>query len=370
MTIFERIDVLMENGSILLQTGELRTSTMNFEAIAKKGISTSGRRVDTDTGKEVIRCSVPVVKDGHTVAILLGVVVCEDLPEIFTSSMYNGNTYVCLIDRITGDFIMDSWHDSLQNFYEMPNRKMLPKYQNVNLYEEVAEGNTGVVAYESNVNGKDSYMYYRPIQNLDWQIIIVAQDDVVFESLETMESSLAFMFITIGALSTGYLIWCIFILVKAMKNENMLIKNSYIDSLTGVFNQNKFFAALEEFEKTSINGVGMVFLDLNGLKYTNDHLGHNVGDILLKDTANILTKNFGSNVYRIGGDEFVTISTNISEELINTIAENVKLDMTEKNIEISMGVTWRPNSKTIKTQLKEADDLMYIDKRNYHNKDI
>lgn len=368
MTIFARIDLLMANGSILLQTGELRSSTMDFQAIAEKGVSISGRRTDVETGKEVIRCSVPVVTGEQTVAILLGVVNCEELPETLNSSMYDGEAYVCLVDHTTGDFIMDNWHDSLGNLFEMPNRKMLPGYEHIDVREEISQGNTGVVAYESNVNGKASYMYFRPVANSNWHIIVVAQEDVVFRSLHEMKRLLGYLIGMIGIMLASYLAWSLWILRNALKKAEESEKCRYLDSLTGLYNQNKFTQTLDEYEHMALTGIGLLFLDLNGLKYTNDHFGHAAGDQLLINTARILSDSFGTAVYRIGGDEFVALTSELSHTDFVSLSAGVKRKMQEKRIEAAMGITWHATSSTVKAQLKEADDLMYTDKRSYHER--
>lgn len=62
------------------------------------------------------------------------------------------------------------------------------------------------------------------------------------------------------------------------------------------------------------NSIGVVYLDVNGLKEINDNLGHDSGDELLKACAKIIQNSFEiGSYYRIGGDEFVIICIDISE---------------------------------------------------------
>ena len=54
-------------------------------------------------------------------------------------------------------------------------------------------------------------------------------------------------------------------------------------------------------------------MDLNGLKETNDKLGHEDGDELIRRTAELFTKEFPKHSYRTGGDKFVVLHANIDK---------------------------------------------------------
>lgn len=366
MTIFDRIDLLYENGDILLQTGGICESGLNFGEIAAKGIHISGRITDAVTGKEMVSCAVPVIQEQKAVAILMGVIQCERFPQIFRTGIYDGHAYICIVDRSTGDFIMDDWHSSLGNLYEMKKRQTLPGYEKIDLREEVSQGDTGVIAYKSDVNGKSSYMFFQPIKNRNWQLIIVAQEDVVFSSLIEMKRMLGYMLGIVGVLLIGYLAWSLIMLSQSIKKKVESEKHSYIDNLTGIYNQNKFTQILEEYENNHFTSIGVMFLDLNGLKYTNDNFGYDVGNHLLKNTAQILSNIFGTMVYRIGSDEFVVLTANLTKEEFMALCIQAKNTMQENEIEAAMGITWHDDGKSVKAQLKEADDLMYLNKRSYH----
>lgn len=83
------------------------------------------------------------------------------------------------------------------------------------------------------------------------------------------------------------------------------------DRLTGLENRRTFkeFLARLEQETGSYGNVALIFLDLDGLKYTNDHFGHSAGDELLIGAARCIEQAFcrQGSCYRIGGDEFAVI---------------------------------------------------------------
>ena len=87
---------------------------------------------------------------------------------------------------------------------------------------------------------------------------------------------------------------------------------AYIDPLTGVKSKLAYLETLKDLETRIENGslseYGVVVFDVNGLKNVNDTMGHDVGDIYIRNACGIICEQFKrSPVFRIGGDEFVAI---------------------------------------------------------------
>jgi diguanylate cyclase (GGDEF)-like protein len=84
------------------------------------------------------------------------------------------------------------------------------------------------------------------------------------------------------------------------------------DSLTGVYNKLYYKEKVSELDQAimehKILSLAIAVLDLNRLKATNDEKGHEAGDMMIKEAASSIQGFFkGSDIYRIGGDEFVVI---------------------------------------------------------------
>jgi diguanylate cyclase (GGDEF)-like protein len=99
-----------------------------------------------------------------------------------------------------------------------------------------------------------------------------------------------------------------------------------IDMLTGVMNRNAMtarIAAISGQDEGKTGRLGIVFADMNGLKYINDNKGHMAGDMLLKNAAMILKSTFiGDEIYRAGGDEFLILLRDTTEaEMEGKIAD-------------------------------------------------
>ncbi len=141
---------------------------------------------------------------------------------------------------------------------------------------------------------------------------------------------------------------------------------SYEDTLTGLYNRNRYNMVRTAMKKKAPDKLGIIYMDLNGLKRANDTYGHDYGDKLIRKTAKILKKIIGKDAYRIGGDEFVAICPGISEEDINRKTEQLRQRAKEEQIEVSIGISWRDKNVHIKEQLREADQRMYEEKKIYY----
>jgi diguanylate cyclase (GGDEF)-like protein len=167
------------------------------------------------------------------------------------------------------------------------------------------------------------------------------------------------------------------IMMRDHKVEEALLALSLTDELTGLYNRRRFFVLTEQYMKLSVRTkkkLLLLFIDMDNLKWINDHHGHNQGDQALIDLANILKKTFRESdiVARIGGDEFVVLSESTDENgeiVLTRLYENVK-DHNAKTsrcyaLSISVGTTqFDPKYPiSIDELLSRADALMYAQKR-------
>ncbi|NMS89138.1 bifunctional diguanylate cyclase/phosphodiesterase [Clostridioides difficile] len=158
--------------------------------------------------------------------------------------------------------------------------------------------------------------------------------------------------------------------MKKRKVENKLNYMSYYDFLTGAYNRNKYIKYIDNFHNERVKTIGVVFVDINGLKYINDNFGHASGDSTIVSACVTIKKYFHShNVYRIGGDEFVVLCEDISkqlfEELVIWLSEEFKETMVYS---VAIGSIWSENNINIHTLIKIADERMYQHKKKYYNK--
>jgi len=159
-----------------------------------------------------------------------------------------------------------------------------------------------------------------------------------------------------------------FITLAMQRNENekSLFELSCLDKLTSFYNRNRYIQDIADIE-TRRGAVGVVFIDLNGLKEINDCFGHDAGDKTLKTCADIIqgSFNFGT-FYRIGGDEYVVICMDIGEEAFYDNVQILKNNFIDSSCNVAIGSKWEKNCENIQNTIKIADELMYFDKKNFY----
>lgn len=156
--------------------------------------------------------------------------------------------------------------------------------------------------------------------------------------------------------------------LERKKTQDYLKKLSYHDSLTGIFNRNKYIEVLDGLQKTTIQKMGAAYMDLNGLKRVNDNQGHEVGDQLICRAAYAAEGIFQEQVYRIGGDEFVILCPRMDRELFEAKIKKLRMEMERVQVSVSIGSIWKEETENPEEMLKEADALMYQEKEAYHRR--
>lgn len=125
-------------------------------------------------------------------------------------------------------------------------------------------------------------------------------------------------------------------ITRRKEAEETLRYISTHDALTGLFNRFYFEKHMHAIDSGSLKDLGLLVCDVDGLKYINDNLGHDAGDQLLKQCAEVLTGTFSHNneiVSRIGGDEFTVIIKNCAERELNAAVERLRQAVIDYNRE-------------------------------------
>ena len=154
------------------------------------------------------------------------------------------------------------------------------------------------------------------------------------------------------------------------------IEQAMHDGLTNVKNRLAYQQAELTINRAISNGdsdYGVVVFDVNGLKFVNDHFGHEAGDMLLKDACQSICDTFPHYpVYRIGGDEFAVVLRNASAVKIDAYCEAFEENLNKRNRdavrEYQVSVAWG-YAAFCTEQVKEWSDLFKLaDERMYQKK--
>ncbi len=166
-------------------------------------------------------------------------------------------------------------------------------------------------------------------------------------------------------------------LAKLAENELLAVHLATLDDLTGISNRRGFMTlaqnALGICARQGLP-VSLVFLDLNNFKQINDQFGHAEGDRALVAFSESMQNSFReSDLYgRLGGDEFIVLLSNTTDNATRRIIQRLGLSLIECNQKLNRGydisfshgiVTVNPEKNLrIDDLLNQADELMYKNK--------
>lgn len=148
----------------------------------------------------------------------------------------------------------------------------------------------------------------------------------------------------------------------------LLRQLSYQDTLTGLGNRNQFNQDINRLSCRPNRPIGVVYLDVNGMKRINDNHGHQQGDATLQETAQLIRSLFPNDLtYRNGGDEFVVICEGITQAEFERRTRDLRLLFANlKHFTAAIGTSWSDQYQSIQGLLLDADEAMYRDKRSFY----
>lgn len=161
------------------------------------------------------------------------------------------------------------------------------------------------------------------------------------------------------------------------QSDDLIWKQANFDSLTALPNRNMFYDRLKQEMMKSVRSdipLALMLIDLDEFKEVNDTLGHDAGDILLKNAAQRITEcvRETDTVARLGGDEFVVLlsqladinhADDIAQKIIDQLIKPFHLGNDVTYVSGSVGITLYPNdANNIESLMKNADQAMYLSK--------
>lgn len=185
------------------------------------------------------------------------------------------------------------------------------------------------------------------------------------------------LFETISTLFLIFVLFCDVFTLYRQSNAKYhdSYQNSIRDPLTRLYNRSYFYDSFTALLPTIANGqpVSVIVSDLDHFKRINDKYGHLQGDKVIQFVAKVLQDSVRQNdvAARIGGEEFALLLVNTSPEVARTIAERIRLAISQhdaesshaqlpESITISMGVfTAVDLSVPVEECVRRADEAMY-----------
>ncbi|MGM9550823.1 MAG: GGDEF domain-containing protein [Clostridia bacterium] len=209
----------------------------------------------------------------------------------------------------------------------------------------------------------------KEINTMIFVLLLVAGSisDFVYFYIKNTSSSMMFTTVT-------FLIYTLYLFTENILNIN---KKAYIDETTKLFNKTRWKEFIEEIPDSE--PIGIMMMDLNGLKYANDTLGHEMGDMMIMKFSEILRSTFamGEFVCRWGGDEFTVVVRNADREkmerydnAVHKAVEYYNNSDEDPKIYFACGYALSSEFPDIPKSelLTRADERMYMDKQEWYKK--
>ncbi len=171
---------------------------------------------------------------------------------------------------------------------------------------------------------------------------------------------------------TGVVVVCSDVTERKRREREIEYLSSH-DHLTGLFNRRYLEEKMTALDTKENLPLGVVVVDVNGLKLTNDAFGHKMGDRLLQITGEILQKVTASSeiVARMGGDEFVVLLPRGGPRRTEEVMESVRKEVSQVVLDsvifsLAMGyAVKKQEEQNLGEILVEAENAMYKDKLKY-----
>ena len=223
--------------------------------------------------------------------------------------------------------------------------------------------------HESNHFAAGPLRYLPYILFIFYVVVFFVQNIRYFRSYSKMNRAAA-RYIVLGALAGVFL----YFYFDGYKDYSVIFTSSILlyyvlvyihmarmDPLTSLLNRQSFYQDLA-MESMSISGI--ISIDMNELKYLNDNLGHEAGDMALEVVAGVFRNNCKgrSDAYRVGGDEFMVICRDTDEFEIRSMIFDMRENLKQTSNVCAFGYAMCTPDTSMDEILRIADSRMYADK--------
>lgn len=229
-----------------------------------------------------------------------------------------------------------------------------------------------------NIRRPDKYLH-------NVKLLDISIDHTSFDELECKDNRIIEAYSQPQIIEGQYegRVWCYRDVTKRRKLENQLAHQATHDILTDLPNRalllDRVQLAISQ-SKRNKKSMALLFFDLDQFKLINDTFGHEIGDKLLQEVANRLSKTIrdSDTVARIGGDEYIVALSMLNkiddaaltaQKCLDAIKAPLQLDGNELRITASVGISIYPkDGKDFYALLRSADIAMYRAKQSTTNR--
>ena len=245
--------------------------------------------------------------------------------------------------------------------------------------QRAAEGNGERLLFLDKAFAKVEADYASIVREMALEIPIILVEDAIDDRADTDIIELGVQeVLSLKELTSNYLAKAVQHAVERHHMRQQIREVSLADALTGLYNRRGFLKRAEQalaVAKRRNMNVTVVFIDVDYMKWVNDSLGHQEGDILLVEAANILRLVFRSTdvIGRLGGDEFAVLMVRQQEKSGERATERLQAALNKYNskrnlsypLSLSIGQAECQKGEAVNLDklLAQADENMYKRKK-------
>lgn len=301
------------------------------------------------TGKIIVTVCVSIYdKEDKKVGILCGAVRLNNIQKLIRENevILGGNTFILNNEGIYVTSKKESDVSKKVVIFTTPDSELSLISEAIKKKEDMAGRIT--------LNGVLYQTYIAYLDDQDWLIV----QNIPVENIIARYGRFNQMQVVL-TVSVLVLIFCILRIVHSWKKSDRKI---YRDQLTKCNSRAAFFDLLEYLEHNYKHRITVVYMDLNDFKVVNDTYGHDEGDNLLKIYADVLVRTLGKEAFvgRVGGDEFIAVLIDVTDEELSELWKTVENELIEESKKLTHDYRIRASYGYASREMGEKEPLMDI----------
>lgn len=251
---FKRMGMILSDGTVYTTDNvELDLAGREYFRRALEGDASISNLTDYADGQKIVVYCVPVENGGKTLGALFATHDVHEFESVLQLSSFDGEGY-SYIATSSGDIILRSAHPlagaSLVNLFTTAEQNVRPENDGElqAVRENMKKGLSGLVQYS--YHGVSRYMGYALVGFNDWYILSIVPTSVVSGKSSAM---LTYTFLLMGSLISFFIFLAALFYHSQFQHRKGLYTLAYMDSVTGIYNQNGFYQASENCSKRGMS---------------------------------------------------------------------------------------------------------------------
>lgn len=328
---------------------------------------------DTDTLEIVFSLSKRVKIDGEITGVMIVDIFVDTLFDMFSQVNLPGNSYAFLVDKDYG--ILNHTYEAF-DYYDFPTPMKDVGVENYDRLQEALINGEDSISF-TDYDGVNRTFYIEKLEESGWFVVSAVEDAIIANMAKKLRDNIVHIALWVMLLALildgAYRIYSY---DKTAERINAVNDLAYEDNLTRMGNERAYAASVDSFGLEDYTDDLMVIsMDLNRLKWVNDHLGHAAGDEIIRGAAVILKEVFDKfgECYRVGGDEYTIVARMSDSELEESIKRVEELTASWNGelvdgISISYGVAKLKDypERNVRELTAKADEAMYEQKERFY----